>query len=547
MFVTDSLSKLQDHFLAQQKHPASASFCSRLILSVVVLVAFATLPLLSQTKKPSTPTGSVPTTFAGMSVHSPTSNYPPSGTDFGVLRLWDTPHTSWPALQSQANGSLDTTDLDILLATAYSNSVNNQAVVMYSFGQVPSFASSNPNDTNCAYAAGTCDPPSDLASNGSGSDLYWRQFITALAQHLAGLGPGHAPVVYFEPWNEVDRSPILANQSSNVSYNGTYAQLLRLTEDMRCILTGDTTMVIHNIYSVGSATQCSTSAWSQWGSQPIGIIPNAKIVSPSAHAQGSGYLTPVSIEKNFLHCDGANPPKSGSQCNWSLSQPWGSQAVDIINFHMKPGNEVPSGTDPESEMQTEYTHATSVYESPDTNKPLWNGEAGYSGNGWSPNGGDVSLANEPVQQAAFTARYMLDQWSLGIQNFDWYQWDFSNTLETGGTTNDAGTAFSTVAGWMIGATMTSSCGLVNGNGGPTGSLWSCTLQNGTWTGEVFWDTSTNYNCNSGSCLTYSYNVPPNSPNWHFYQTAIGSLTSIASPFTIQVSNLPTIIMTNRTP
>ena len=210
---------------------------------------------------------------------------------------------------------------------------------------------------------------------------------------------------------------------------------------------------------------------------------------------------------------------------------------------MKPGNESGS-TDPETEMSTEYGYATAVYETPDTGKPLWNGEGGYSGNGWKPNLGEVDLSGEYVQQAAFVARYMLVQWSLGIQNFYWYAWDINNVLESAGTTTDAGIAYSTVANWMIGSTMMSSCGLLNGNGGTTGSIWTCTLTHGTWTGKGFWDTSTNYPCASGSCITYGYNVPAHSPDWHYYQTPIGCVTSISSPYMIQ---LPVIIMTNAVP
>jgi hypothetical protein len=449
-------------------------------------------------------------------------------------------------MQSSSGASLTTTALDQVLQDAYNNSKNHQAVGLYTFGRVPNWASSNPSDSNCAYAPpnGQCYPPSDLHADGTGSDAYWRAFITALATHLNGLGSGYAPVKYFEVWNEIDRSDTLAHDASNISYNGTYAQLLRMTEDMKCILTG--TGTIHNYPNAYPTTPWSTACSSTGWSTSQTVISGAKFLSPSSHAQGSNYLTPTSIAMNFLHCDGVDGPLSGTDCNWSLANPWGSNAVDIINFHMKPGNESGS-TDPETEMSTEYGNATAVYESPDTGKPLWNGEAGYSGNGWDPNNGDVNLSGEDVQQAAFVARYMLVQWSLGIQNFDWYAWDISNFLESGGTTTDAGISYSTVASWMIGSTMTSSCGLLNGNGGTTGSMWTCTLTQGTWTGKVFWDTSTTYTCASGSCITYGYNVPAHSPNWHYYQTPIGSATSISSPYTIQVSNLPVIIMTNAVP
>jgi hypothetical protein len=207
---------------------------------------------------------------------------------------------------------------------------------------------------------------------------------------------------------------------------------------------------------------------------------------------------------------------------------------------MKPGNELPGTgkTDPEDEMATEYSHATSILNSTDLAKPLWDGEAGYSGNGWTAaSGGDADLSPYPDQQAAFVARYMLIQWSLGIQSFAWYQWDNSNNLD--GTDSDARTAYSEVSHWMLTRTMNSSgCAIVSG------SLWSCTLTKGTWTGKVFWDTSSTYNCEGSdptACTTYSYNV--GGTGWTLTRTALGVQTSISSPYTIQVSNMPVIIMT----
>lgn len=559
------------------------------------LFFFFTAALWSQSPPPSTPTTAVPTTFFGMSINSNNHHYPPSGTNFGLLRLWDTPGISWPAMQASSTSSLTTTNLDTVLQDACQNSPGyvsgtkcGDAVVMYTFGRIPFWATSNTTDTNCAYynsslwnpmtdlplpaAPGQCYPPSDLfnshgVGDGSGTDAYWRGFITALATHLSGLSTTqYAPVVYFEPWNEIDRSDTLANDTSNISYNGTYAQLLRMTEDMRCIFLG--TGTIHNYPSAGSSTACSSTTWT---GQSVGIFTSAKIVSPSAHAQGSNYLTATSIEMNFLHCDGTDAPKSGSECTWSLSSPYGSQAVDIINFHMKPGNESQTfsnsspNTDPETEMATEYSNATAVYESPDSGKPLWNGESGYSGAspcGWTPSGsGDVDLNPYPDQQAAFVARYFLIMWSLGIQNNNWYQYDNSNFLEgsctggvytSNGTTTDAYTAYNTVETWMAGNTMTTGCA-ASSTADPKGSdtLWSCTFTNGSWTGEVLWDSNPYYAC-EGSNPTcnffYWYTV---GSSFVDYQTAIGSLTAIPTTGThahqIKISNMPTIVVTGAIP
>jgi hypothetical protein len=517
---------------------------------VALLLMFLASPLWSQSKVPGTPSGAVPTTFVGVSVNNSCPscvNYPFNPTDFGVIRLWDTGNTSWPEMQPLPTDALNFTNLDRVLQDAYHNSTNNQAVGMYTFGQVPQWASNN-SDATCVYGAGTCDPPSDLNVDGTGADLYWRTFISTLAVHLNFLNHsgGYAPVKYFEVWNEIDRSNTLTYDmaTSDRSYNGTDAQLLRMLEDMKCILTGSGT--IHNYPSVSLSTACSITKWSTSGTQ----ISGAKFLSPSSHAQGTSVdvLKSIGVVQNFLYCNDINLPLTN--CNWKGLN-WGASAVDIINFHMKPGNEFPIGTDPESTMKTEYLAATSILKSPEQTKPFWNGEAGYSGNSpnaWDPKSGDVDLSIDYVQQAAFVARYMLVQWSLGIQNFDWYQWDKGSNLESGGTTTDAGIAYSTVASWMIGSTMgTSGCANVSGYTDPAGTqtLWSCTLTQGSWTGEVFWDTNLAYNCYSGTCATYGYSVTHG--NWSFYQTPIGFPISISPPYTIQVSNLPVILMTSAVP
>jgi hypothetical protein len=503
-----------------------------------------------------TPTINVPTTYSGLSVNN-VSNFPPSGTTFGVVRLWDTPGTSWPAMQTASGTTLTTagkTALATVLADAYSNSTNNDAVGMYTLSRTPYWATSNQTDTTCnyynatnwnggtgaiIYAPGQCDLPSDINADGSGTDLTWRNWITALATYLNTLttANGYAQVKYFEPWNEFDRTKSLLGLTggSNLSYQGSYAQLLRLTEDARCILTGSSSVYIHNYPTAGTSTQCSSTTWT---GQSVGYITDAQILSPSSHAQGSNWSTGTGLVQNFLYC---TSPVTGTDCNWGSGSNWGSGAVDIINFHMKPGNEAPGtgNTDPETEMATEYNHITGssgILDATDEAKPLWNGEAGYSAANWTPVSGDVDLSSYPDQQAAFVARYALIQWSLGIESYNWYNWDVS--FESSGTVTDAGTAYSEVGNWMVGHKMSFSCAVVSG------TLWSCTFTKGsTWKGKVFWDTSSTYNCEgSGAnpCTTYSYNVP--GTGWTLTRTALGVQTSISSPFTIQVSNLPVIIM-----
>jgi len=554
---------------------------------VKLIRAFSTLVLLCWCAVASW--SQITTTFVGISLNNPT-DYPTASPQFGLLRLWDTPNTSWPSLQPTAGANLTTTALDEALNGACINSPGyvagttcGNAVVMYTFGRVPSWASANSSDSSCAYGNGQCQPPScsngsgtctHLNADGSGDDASWRSFLVLLGQHLNGLSSTqYAPVKYFEVWNEIDRSRTLTNNTgaTNVSYNGSFAQLLRLNEDMRCVLVG--TGTIHNYPSVNSSTACSATGWT------TGVLNNktgVKFLSPSSHAQGTsgGIATSIGVVQNFLYCSNSSLPRPN--CNWQGSGTganWGSASVDYINFHMKPGNErgtCCTWTDPEIEMQNEYNSAKSILTSVnnDNTKPFWNGESGYSGAspcGWTPNPttGDVDLNSEPVEQAAFTARYMLMQWSIGIQASAWYQYDLSNflvgscsggTYTNNGVITDAYTASNNVAVWMIGSTMSAisgsgaGCQIVGDASHPT--LWGCQLKRGTWTGQVYWDSNTTFSCTGStdaSCNTYNYTSYPSTPVWHKSQTADGAVVAFSNGTAIKVSNLPTIIMTSNPP
>src|ERR1700732_1324791 len=82
-------------------------------LNALLMMMVLAPPVWAQS--PGTPPGAIPKTFAGMSINSNNHSYPPSGTDFGLLRLWDTPGTSWPSLQGTQGASLSTTNLDQVL------------------------------------------------------------------------------------------------------------------------------------------------------------------------------------------------------------------------------------------------------------------------------------------------------------------------------------------------------------------------------------------------------------------------------------------------
>jgi hypothetical protein len=127
-------------------------------------------------------------------------------------------NVAWSNLNT-ASGVYNWTQLDKVLALAQQNG----QTVMYTFYQTPTWASSCPTCV-CNHGnenLGGCNAPSDLNSNGGGTDKILKTFIAALMQHV---GPG--AIKYIEIWNE----PNIPTE-----WGGTMAQMVRMTEDVRSV------------------------------------------------------------------------------------------------------------------------------------------------------------------------------------------------------------------------------------------------------------------------------------------------------------------------
>ena len=152
----------------------------------------------------------IPATMFGMSAHDgvlfgdPWPTMPITG-----MRLWDS-HVAWGQINT-AKGVYNWTDLDDWVSKAASHN----STLIYTFGYTPGWASSKSNDTSCDNGAGSCDPPSDLNSDGTGSDQHFIDFVTAIAKHAPSI-------IYWEMWN----TPHDIKQ-----WTGSYAQLVRMTQD----------------------------------------------------------------------------------------------------------------------------------------------------------------------------------------------------------------------------------------------------------------------------------------------------------------------------
>jgi len=433
---------------------------------------------------------SPPATFFGFSW-----NYTAGGTwptvSYGMQRFWDSPGTQWPDINT-ASGVFDFTLLDSDLALAYSKGTMEG---LYTLARTPTWASSDPTDTSCGYTTGLgggdgeCDPPNDLDSDGSGTNAIWKAWITAIATHVnsSGYTATHAHIKYWEIWNEPDTTHF---------WVGSIAQLARLTEDANCIITGRG--VIHENGN-GTATPCTATA----------IDPTAQIVMSSAHAKGSA----LDYGQNELYCN--NSP-SGLQLPCPNPPNAIATAVDIINFHMKPGNETgkncpaPTLCTPESALQWYFSNIRSILQPAELAKPLWNGEAQYSSTGF------INAYADPDMAASFMPRFYLLNWTLGLNGMAWYY------AAASAEPVEAQTSYQQTYNWLVDASLVTPCAA-------SGTVWSCTIQTGGTQHLIMWDTS--QSCSNGSCTTANQKV---ASQWTQYQ----DMTTASTPINISGNIVP---------
>jgi hypothetical protein len=424
-------------------------------------------------------------TFFGFTDTSTQSKSFPT-VSYGMQRFWDSPPLQWPSINT-ASGVFDFSNLDAALATGYSSGV---MYGMYTLARTPPWASSNPSDASCHYTTaasgggmGECDAPSDLNTDGSGANATWKAWITAIATHVNNSTylQTHAHIKYWEIWNEPDNQPF---------WSGSFAQLARLTEDANCIITGRG--VIHENGN-GTATSCTATA----------IDPTAQIVMSSGHAKG-GALT---YAQNQLYC---NASPKGYQLPCPIPANAISSAIDIVNFHMKPGNETgnncpaPTPCTPESAMQMYMSSVHGLLQPAELAKPLWDGEASYGEKGFT------NAYTDPDMAASFMPRFYLINWTLNISGMAWYDWN-----ELVAQPASVQTAYQQTYDWLANSSLSTACSA-------SGTVWSCGITQSGKTYQIMWDAA--QSCANGSCATSNQTV---GSQWTEYQDMTTASSAIA--------------------
>jgi len=444
----------------------------------------------------------VPATFMDMHLGNPNAAWPT--VSFGGLRLWDT-GTGWAEVNT-AKDQYDFSQIDNFVSLAQQHGVD----LLYNLARTPSWISTNPGDTSCAYnvsvegGPGQCEPPSDLASDGSGTDAAWIAWVSAIASRNKNT---YADAIkYYEIWNE---------WNIKLFWVGTSAQLVRMEQDARCVVEGPP-----------AGLSCNPNSTFPSGTA---LDPAAKIVTPSPVGAGYPANNLQDVANNFTVYFGT-----------SVNGIAGGAFADVIGYHGYVGTRKGAGVCPipENAGAVVDNMVSVLNQFGETGKPWFNTEGGWS------KAQDEGFT-DPDRQAAFLPRYHLIQASMGVSRVYWYRWDAGQTYggslwtPSSGAT-PAATAYGEVYKWIVGATLTNACGPVSAGS----TVWSCgfSRNNGAYKALALWDVS--QDCTSSACPAPAYNVP--SGGYTMFRDVTGAENPISGS-TVAVGAKPILLETSALP
>jgi hypothetical protein len=141
------------------------------------------------------------------------TNWPQS--QFGAIRLWDS-GTSWADI-ARYRGQWDFKRMDFYVDQA----INNNAIVLYTLGLTPEWASARPLE-KCPYGFGCGAEPANMAD--------WEEYVRTVAQRYKGK------IAIYELWNEPKFSEIPRDLGHKGFYTGSLAKMIEMAKIARKVL-----------------------------------------------------------------------------------------------------------------------------------------------------------------------------------------------------------------------------------------------------------------------------------------------------------------------
>lgn len=329
----------------------------------------------------------------------------------GGVRMWDLFHTNWAQTET-APGVYDFTTVDVIL---HAGALGGSTYISWVLGRTPSFYSSNPGDTTCAYytysggtvnwrstwAGGTayavldaviynnnvyaallagtgnqpdtsptfwkliplgntpgqCAMPTDINPDGTGTDSKWRNFIAAAAAHvnsagyLAGTGTWAAGGANCPGVTACTHAPVKLYEILNETDTNKFCG--GVSQALYCTMAQQ--------HRMQDDAYCIIKGSPTTGGVAFTVAATGESCSTVRSSVTSVTLsgpidTTATIAMPSMHTTGAALTISQNYlyCNNTPPANCGGGAhttTDILNYHLKPGNSYVTGSNNTTSME----------------------------------------------------------------------------------------------------------------------------------------------------------------------------------------------------
>jgi len=377
---------------------------------------------------------------------------------YGSVRLWDS-HVTWNDIEP-SQGVYDFSQLDVFIQDAQTYGVD----VIYTVGETPQWASSNPLQDCGKRPSGSCVSPTHWSD--------FSDFLTVVANRYKSIGiqtdctasdpQCHGVIKYYELWNEPrDPGEWYAGQHSDCTQEGFCMNYFVKMTQVAIAAIGEADLTAHVTSPGNSSGYAAIFMGAYWNEEKNeNIQPLTRFDSINYHAYSAWYY-PIP----------ENQPPYLAALNATMSQ-YG--------------------------ITSQIKNSEGTWSDPPHNAPA-------------------------ADQTFYIARHILVNLAMGAQSFVWYRWDNDAPLWDPSTKSltSLGQTYQIVAGWLLNSSLGSagcwnslgiwkdilSCDGVNtsmtwavnlaqSNGQPAQAIWyvSTSKSDCDSTGEncVDWNASANY-------------------------------------------------------